>query len=933
MSPPHRRCVGPLGLPLVLLLILCAGGLVSRLPGAEPERRSFALPAGDAEVTLEAFSEQAGVQIVYLVGDVRGVTTNPVKGAFATRDALKRLIENTVLRVELDRKTGAFVLKRDRPERSPTKPPPTVKPAANPPMKKSLPSLLTIAFAAIAPLFAQPAPTAADDTVKLSEFTVSTARDTGYGATNAYTATRIGIPIIQTPINVQVVTAHLMEDQGVRDFQGALKFVSGISGDSLNFDAPSAATGAADFTIRGFVPTLFLRNGFRRPGNLLVENAERIEIIKGPASVFFGQAAPGGLINVITRKPSSRPSASLDYTRGSYDFNKTRLDVTGPVGSSGVSYRLFTSYENSDDWRDFVYAKSLVVAPSVAWKPTAKLAFNLDYEYAKVERNIPPYTAIGNYQFIADYENPPVAAQAKLGLTPTQLQNRWRSAVNTWITDRLSWTGVQPSRITDYIVDISPRGLKYNPGGPEQILRRSTDSVTLEGTYALNDHVSFRYGGNYYRLSRFDLRANLAVTNADRTINLAVTNPREHDTWWIHQFDTLLKYDFAAVKNKFVLGYQFSRDRVSVYNPTFNTAAAPGGASTILAHNAYTMPDILLTQIPVTVPPLSSDSNQRNYTKGYAVSWFGEWFAGGRLTTLVGVRRERDIRQRIGSPVLNDLDRIATTPTYGATYRFADGFSAYASYSENFAPNSVRTRTGPGLLPTDNAADLPVELGKGTDFGVKTDWLDNRLSGSLSVYEVVRESVPRADTAGEVSDPRNVNGLSTPGSVRYNIAGGVERSRGTELDLVYSPVRHYQVVVSASYMWEAKVLEDPSALPGTIIYERIFKQGRRLRNAPKFSSGLWNKYDFTTGPLKGFAAGLGVRYSSQVEPRATDSTTLLYNPAFTVVSALVSYRTRVTNHALTFSLNVDNLFDKLYYEGNTGASDPRKIFFKANVSF
>ena len=98
-----RRWFGPLGPPLALVLILCIGGPAMRLFGAEPERRSFALAAGDAEKTLEAFSIQADVQIVFLVGDVHGVTTQPVQGAFAIREALDRLIARTGLRVEVAR--------------------------------------------------------------------------------------------------------------------------------------------------------------------------------------------------------------------------------------------------------------------------------------------------------------------------------------------------------------------------------------------------------------------------------------------------------------------------------------------------------------------------------------------------------------------------------------------------------------------------------------------------------------------------------------------------------------------------------------------------------------------------------------------------------------------------------------------------------------
>jgi iron complex outermembrane receptor protein len=771
--------------------------------------------------------------------------------------------------------------------------------------------------------------TDSENVVKLQDFVVVASSNQGYGQTTAYTATRIGIPIIKTPINVQVVTDQLMSDQGVRDFQGALKFVSGVAGAGPLALPP----GTSGFLVRGFTPTLFLRNGFRRPGNLVIENVDRLEIIKGPASVFFGQAAPGGLINVITRKPSERASASLEYTYGSYDFQKTRLDVTGPLGQSGVSYRLFASYEDSEDWRDWVMFRNTVIAPSIRWKASPRLSFTVDYEYSENKRNYPPYTAIGNRQFIADYENPPPEAQAKLGLSATQLRSRWRTAINTWINDRKSWTGVEPFRITDYITDISPRGLRYNSGGPEQEFRNSTDNVSFEGTFELNNLISFRYGGSYYDMNSFTLRSGLAVTNADKTINLALSSPREMDRWLIHQVDVLFKYDVSFVKSKVVVGYQHTYNRYVQDTAVFNTAAAPGGAATVLEHNAYTMSDILLSQVPATLTTLTSDRNQRNTTKGYAASWFAEWFNGSRLTTLVGLRREQDIRKRVGLPVLADLNRTATTPTFGATYQFKDGFSAFASYSENFSPNSVRTRTGPGLLPSDNAADLPVEVGKGKDIGIKTDWMNNRLSGSLSLYEVERSSVPRADRAGEVADPRNINGLTTPGSVRYNVAGGVERTRGGELDLVYAPTPNYNVVFTATYMWEAKVIKDPSAVPGTIAYERIFNQGRRLANTPKYMAGLWNKYDFTTGPLKGLTTGLGIRYASKNEPRATDSTSLLVNPGYTLVSALVGYRTRIGGRNVAFSVNVDNLFDKLYFDGASGVGDARKIFLKTRIEF
>src|SRR5690606_38056398 len=104
-------------------------------------------------------------------------------------------------------------------------------------------------------------------------------------------------------------------------------------------------------------------------------------------------------------------------------------------------------------------------------------------------------------------------------------------------------------------------------------------------------------------------------------------------------------------KNKVVLGFQYSRDRDLQYAGVFDPAGYPlGGATAITQYNAYTMPPLMISQVPVSVPPLTSDRNQKNYTRGYALSWFAEWFESQRLTTMFGIRHEKDIRHRIGLP-------------------------------------------------------------------------------------------------------------------------------------------------------------------------------------------------------------------------------------------------------------------------------------------
>ncbi|HYP15709.1 MAG TPA: TonB-dependent receptor plug domain-containing protein, partial [Opitutus sp.] len=379
---------------------------------------------------------------------------------------------------------------------------------------------------------------ARDEVVSLSEFTVSASADLGYGATTAYTATRIGLPIVQTPLNVQVVTRQLLDDQGARSLLQALRYSSGMSGDSLSFDVGNQNSSGSGSTIRGFIPTLILRNGFRRTGTMTAENIERVEIVKGPASVFFGQAAPGGLINVITRKPSQTQKVTVDYTFGSYEFNKARIDATGPLaGRDDAEYRLFVSHEDSNDWRDYTFTKQTVIAPSVRWRPTDALMFDVDYEFVEATRNFVPYSPFGSPEFLADWASPPAAVLAHLGLTAAQAQARWRTNIAQWIEDKTAATGVRPYRITSYIPNLSPRGLAWNPGGPDSFTGRRSHSLNLEGTLRVNDALTLRYGGAYYFLKMRRIDASIALPNGDRTINLALQNNQARDEWWIHQVD------------------------------------------------------------------------------------------------------------------------------------------------------------------------------------------------------------------------------------------------------------------------------------------------------------------------------------------------------------------------------------------------------------
>ena len=215
--------------------------------------------------------------------------------------------------------------------------------------------------------------------------TGETDRKTTYREPNASTATRTDTAIIDTPQSIQVVPQQVLKDQQVVRVDQALRNVSGVTGELSGFSS------AQSLTIRGFVTDSFanipiLRDGFRTYSNLSPQettNLERIEVLKGPASVLYGQADPGGIINLVTKQPLAKPFYDLQLQAGSFGFIRPSVDLSGPLDTDGnVLYRLNAAYQRSDGFRNFdTKSERFFIAPVVQWKISDRTKLNFFLEY------------------------------------------------------------------------------------------------------------------------------------------------------------------------------------------------------------------------------------------------------------------------------------------------------------------------------------------------------------------------------------------------------------------------------------------------------------------------------------------------------------------------------------------------------------------------
>lgn len=349
-----RRWFGPLGPPLALVLIFCIGGPAARLYGADPERRSFALAAGEAEKTLEAFSDQADVQIVFLVGDVRGVKTQPVRGTFAIREALDRLIAHTELRVEVEGKTGAYVIKRDRIPRPASTPSRTANPATDQPMKQSLPVRLVGAFLALtaAGLEAQtastPAQAAAEEAILLTPFTVNTGKDTGYVAGSSLSGGRADTPLKLTPAAISVMTREFMDDLNLLDSREAANWM--LNATPNNEQQNLTPFGSFGTNIRNAGGATPMRNYFLFYAFVDSYNTERLETARGPNSLLFGDGSIGGMVSNFTKVARfGRKQNEVRLQGDTYGGWRSSLD--SQWGNDRFAVRANVLVQRNEGWR------------------------------------------------------------------------------------------------------------------------------------------------------------------------------------------------------------------------------------------------------------------------------------------------------------------------------------------------------------------------------------------------------------------------------------------------------------------------------------------------------------------------------------------------------------------------------------------------------
>ena len=208
---------------------------------------------------------------------------------------------------------------------------------------------------------------------------------TGYRAKRALSATKTDTPIAETPQAITVVTRDQIVDQGATNVQDALNYAAGVRSDAYGLDSRTDSV-----RIRGSSPDEYL-DGLRKSFNWYTSQfradpymLERIEVLRGPAAMLYGQGSTGGVVNLVSKRPQAERTNEIGVQYGSFDRKQVQGDFTGPLTSDGEwLYRVVGVGRKADTQVDYVRDDRALLAPSLTWRPNGTTSLTLQALFQK----------------------------------------------------------------------------------------------------------------------------------------------------------------------------------------------------------------------------------------------------------------------------------------------------------------------------------------------------------------------------------------------------------------------------------------------------------------------------------------------------------------------------------------------------------------------
>ncbi|MBB6271481.1 iron complex outermembrane receptor protein [Pedobacter cryoconitis] len=541
---------------------------------------------------------------------------------------------------------------------------------------------------------------------------------------------RLQTKLLELPQNIKVVTSQLMADQMAFDIvDGVTRNVSGAVRVG-HWDAQYA-----NILMRGFSIPAF-RNGMnlKTPWGPLADDAatiDRIEFVKGPAGFMMANGEPGGLYNIVTKKPTGMNQSSVSLSAGGYNLARAAVDLDTRLSADGkLLFRLNVAAQTKGSFNKYNYNDKYVIAPVISYQIDSNTKVTAEYTHQHVEA-----LALGNYGFSPKGfgDTDPSFFVGDPSLDPNKLNDHnltlyfnhkfnkdWTfNAQAAYLNYSLVGSSVWPSMIAAN--GDMKRGLNIS----EELAINKNIQFSVQGEFKTGEIVHRVLGG-------MDM-GNLK-------------------TWG----------DFSSTSQP---DLQLANGTFNIYNPVYGIPAA----------NIPVFDRSRSIQVRSGANTYATNST---YTGAYLQDELR--FLNEKLRLTLAGRFTH--AETVGKTNATEMSDNAFTPRVGLSYSITKDFSAYTLYDQSFIPQSQASRSATGEV------FKPV-TGNNIEFGLKKDWFEGKWNSTFSIYKIKKKNVLTPDPAYPLGDPNNFMvqlGEVESKGIEFDLVGEIARGLNLTLNYAYT---------------------------------------------------------------------------------------------------------------------------------------------------
>ena len=753
--------------------------------------------------------------------------------------------------------------------------------------------LLTALLVGTVASFAQtpapaPAMPAANETILLNPFDVTAGSPKGYMATNTISGTAMNTPLKEVPMTINVITAELLADMVPADLTAALTFNASITQTNR---VPVSNRGDI-FSIRGFRNRNVLIDGVTGGDYIPPQMIDRIEVVKGP-NTLYGQSDPGGLVNIITKRPRGREHFNLNLRAGNHGRLAAEFDANQPALDGKLGVRVVGAHTETDGYRILDGNKSNFLGLASDFRLGKNTTLVLHGSGSKTE-GIPSQRSTFSFEII-----------------PTDLNRDGK-------IDATNVNGVVESSAR-YNNTFLPRN--YTSATAATRYEQENRFLQLGVRHVFNSHINMQY---------MAVRTTQELDNSFREFNTftAGSSDANHSAGYdfnrtdAHTLNSLLNFSTGPLAHRILIGgrytYDFNRGNTYALR-ALGTAPERAVLAGLIAGGRpirlfLTKADVL-SGVKYWLDDVPSRTELRTIGTRTGANDYGETRVGSvyatdnvslfdnRLKLLGGVRYIRIRGQSTNTAGLKTgifNDQSKTSYQAGSVFDLTKQLSVFGNIATAFNPNGFDALSGTFYSP---------ELSRAYEAGLKFDDLwEGRIGGSVSIFNIRKKNVVRSDF--------------NPILFRADTEISDDESKGWEAELFVNPIKNWQSIISYSHI-DAKV-----------VVSRTLAKNLRLEGAAPKKLTFWNSYGFSTGPLKGLRFGGGfIVARGPIQQFGTSNNQLVVENGYTVINLFARYSTKLAGRAVSFGVNVDNLNDVFFIRSRAATNDPRQITFSTSVDF